>query len=134
MARARSLPKTAVEHCYQMADEICLDNAIQEPVSGFNSETAIRIRLRNILNTLEMLSDDLVEEACDVLMSIDILNDAPKLVTRRCEQMLASQLPDRFESRRHEDRKSLRARGPKSAPYLPGYRGKKWRMARSSGL
>ena len=78
-----------------MADEIWSGQRlhIQEPVSGFNSETAIRIRLRNILNTLEMLSDDLVEEACDVLMSIDILNDAPKLVTRRCEQMLASQLP-----------------------------------------
>ena len=95
MARARSLPKTAVEHCYQMADEIWSGQRlhIKEPVSGFNSETAIRIRLRNILNTLEMVSDDLSEEACDVLMSIDILNDAPKLIIRRCEQMLSSQLP-----------------------------------------
>ena len=95
MARARSLPNTAVEHCYQMADEIWSGQRlhIKEPVSGFNSETAIRIRLRNILNTLEMLSDDLVEEACDLLMSIDILNDAPNLIVRRCEQMLAAQLP-----------------------------------------
>ena len=87
--------QSAIDVCHRMAEEIWCGQRLHvaEPVSGLNSETAIRVRLRNILNSLEMLSDGLVEEAYKILMSIDILRDSPVQILENSEAMLREQFP-----------------------------------------
>jgi hypothetical protein len=88
---------TAIDVCHRMAHEMWCGQRlhVSEPISGLNSETAIRVRLRNILVSLEMLSEGLVEETYNLLMSIDILRDAPIAVLDTSEAMLRAQFPGR---------------------------------------
>jgi len=88
-------PKTAVELCRQMAAEIWSGDRVHvsEPVGGLNTETAVRVRLRNILSSLEMGAAGLTEETYQHMLSIDILRDAPLSVLEKCEAMMTSQMP-----------------------------------------